>query len=130
MHVPNEVARGQSTSPCLGRRTIRSVDVLPGPRRLAGLTLDLDGWRVATRVHQSTEEDGNIGDVAFGKYGRMLNSWLAIHTSNSLILNCHTYSQHVKGNVCERADDVHIQRDARSGHDALWYLKGFPVFGL
>lgn len=37
-------------------------------------TLDVNGSCVSTGVHQATQEDGHVSDVAFGECGRILGA--------------------------------------------------------
>lgn len=76
------------------------------------LTLDIDRRIIASSLHQTTQQNGDISDMAFGKGGRILE--YENDVTHGWLLG--TYSQHMECNVSEGADNVDIKCDLGSSH--------------
>ena len=93
-------------------------------------TLNVNRSRVATCVHQSTQENGHVGDITLGECRGFLHqisiiySFFVIDTGTTM----NTHSQYVEGEIRERTDNVEIERDLGSGHDRYTLAVAYTVW--
>lgn len=91
------------------------------------LTFDSDRRRVSSGLHQTTQENRHVDDIALGEGGRVLADENDV-MNGFWVLG--TYSQHVEGNVCEWTDYVQVERDLRCRHGEECVELGRMKLGL